>query len=178
VVVGVNADNTSSTTQRVSSGPAKPPTKVPVLHPLRHSTTPAQPGARTAAYDGQSATRRGAPGLAPRRSAATKSLERPSSGAAAAHSAGLSAAAARASSAKRTRDRQAGNAGIVFRVAANLLRPLKSTLPLVAPAGRSADNVPGLLPLFALLCALLLSASWTLLGGSRRRLWAAWGRRR
>jgi hypothetical protein len=170
VVVGVNADNTSLTTQGGSAGGENTPkTAVPLPQGLRHSAAPAEAADVTTAKRGRrSAPRRSArvPGHAG--GLATKSLGRPGSGAAAAHSAGFPAAAARASSAKRVEAGHAVTAGAVPQAAANLLRRFESVLPTSPRADRPAHG-SGLVTLtaIALLGALLVWASSSWLGGLR-----------
>jgi hypothetical protein len=182
VAVGVSAGNASLTDQAVGSagGEQTPKTAVPLAHALRHGAVPAEAGhATTAAHNSRrSALRRSA--LAPRRAEGTgaKSLERPISGAAAAQTAGLPAAAARASGAKPVGSRPAQSASSLRQAATSVLRHLER-VPSVSPRAGQQDGGAGLLPLtaIALLGALLVWVSSRWLGGLSRPVRAAWGRR-
>jgi hypothetical protein len=186
VVVGVDAGNASNTTQSGSAGGKNTPkTAVPLQHALRHTAAPAEAAdVRAAAHGRKSAPRRSAQAPGGAGGPAAKSPGRPVSGAAAAHSAGFPAAAARVSSAKRVGSPPAGNTGAIARVVAKVLRSFGSALPVPPRADRPAD-VSGQAPLtlapltvIALLGALLVSALSTWLGGLSRPVRAGWGRRR
>jgi hypothetical protein len=179
VGVGVGANNGSSTSQ-TGATPARE-------HAEGCSTSSACSAARcrpaeaaqdkTAANDrSRPAPRRSAPASRPADTTAEKSLGRPVSGAAAAHTAGFPAAAARAPDTKPIGKRHSEHAGGLQRAATSVFaRVAHAPLPAVSPpAGQRAAGA-GLLTVtvIALLGALLLWLSSTWIGPVR----TAWGRR-
>jgi hypothetical protein len=179
VGVGVGANNGSSTSQTGATPAGNTPrVAVPRAHALRPGAAPAEAAqGKTAANDRsrQPAPRRSAPASRPADKTAEKSLGRPVSGAAAAHTAGLPAAAARAHDTKPIGKRHSEHAGGLQRAKSVLARVAHAPLPAVSPpAGQRAAGA-GLLTLtvLALLGALLLWLSSTWIGPVR----TAWGRR-
>jgi hypothetical protein len=179
VGVGVGANNGSSTSQ-TGAMPAgnTPRVAVPRAHALRPGAAPAEAAqGKTAANDRsrQPAPRRSAPASRPADTTAEKSLGRPVSGAAAAHTAGFPAAAARAPDTKPIGKRHSEHAGGLQRATSVLARVAHAPLPAVSPpAGQRAAGA-GLLTVtvIALLGALLLWLSSTWIGPVR----TVWGRR-
>ncbi len=181
VAVGVSASNASLTTQTGGSagGETTPRIAIPMAHALRHGAAPAEAAdAKTVAHNRQSAPRRSAPAPRPAGGQAEKSLGRPISGAAAAHTAGVQAAAARASSTKPVESRHAENANPLRQAAASVLRHVERVPAASARAGQQADGA-GLMQLtaIALLGALLVWVSSTWLGDLGRSMRTSWGRR-
>jgi hypothetical protein len=182
--VGVGANNAAETSQKEGiAAQSAPRTAIPVKHPLRRGAAPAE-AAHGKTVAGASrhrlAPRHGAPAPKPAETSAGKSLGRPDSGAAAAQTAGLPAAVARAPQhAKAVPPRPAAQvpqhsvaAGLA---PAGILRDVEHVLPAVsAPDGQRADGAGALtLTVIALLGALLVGLTSTSAGPVR----AAWGRR-
>ena len=180
VGVGVGANNGSSTSQTGAMPAGKTPrVAVPRAHALRPGAAPAEAArGKTAASDRsrQPAPRRSAPASRTAANTAEKSLGRPVSGAAAAHTAGLPAAAARAPVTKPLEKWHSEHGGGLQRAATSVLaRVAHAPLPAVSPpAGQRAAGA-GLLTItvIELLGALLIWLSSTWIGPVR----AAWGRR-
>jgi hypothetical protein len=175
VAVGVSAGNASSTDQTTGSaaGTQAPRTAVPVTHVLRHGAAPAEAADdATAAHSPRAAPRRSAPAPSSAGNPAPKSLERPFSGAAAAHTAGVQAAAARAST------RHSESASSLRQAAASVLRHVERRAPSTSPRAAQQGGA-GLVTLsaIALLGGLLVWLSLTWLGGKGRPLRTAWGNR-
>jgi hypothetical protein len=166
--VGVSAANASSTDQTAgSSGPQQAPrTATPVKHILRHGAAPAEAADETTATQSRrAAPRRSAPVPSRAANAAPKSPERSFSGAAAAHTAGVQAAAARAP----TPTRPIESASPVKHAVASVLRHVERRIPSVPAKSASAGGAgPLTLSAVALLGALLVGLSSTWLGGTRR----------
>jgi len=182
VAVGVSAANASSTDQTAGSvSPEQAPrTATPVTHILRHGAVPAEAAdAATAGHSRRAAPRRSAPAPSRAGDPAPKSLERPFSGAAAAHTAGVQAAAARAlSPAKALESRSGESAGTLRQTAASVLRDVERRIPSGSPEAARAGGVgPLALTAIALLGALLVWLSSTWLGGAGRAVRTAWGAR-
>jgi hypothetical protein len=184
VGVGAGAGNAALTSQTDgSAAESAPRTAISGKHPLRRGAAPAEAahGKTVAgASSHRPAPRRGAPAPQPAENSAVKSLGRPDSGAAAAQTAGLPAAVARAPQhAKVVPPRPAAqvpNPSAAAGLApAGILRHVQDVLPAVsAPAGQRAERAGVLaLTLIALLGALLVG----LTSASAAPIRAAWGRR-
>jgi hypothetical protein len=184
VGVGVGATNAASTSQADGiAAESAPRTAIPVKHPLRRGAAPAE-AAHGKTVAGASShrpgPRHGAPAPKPAETSAGKSLGRPDSGAAAAQTAGLPAAVARAPQhSKVVPLRPAAQASTHSAAAglapAGILRHVQHVLPAIsAPAGQRAERA-GLLTLtvIALLGALLVGLTSVSSGPIR----AAQGRR-
>ena len=184
VGVGVGANNAAQTSQTEGiAAQSAPRTAIPVKHPLRRGAAPAE-AAHGKTVAGASrhrpAPRYGALAPKPAETSAGKSLGRPDSGAAAAQTAGLPAAVARAPQhAKAVPPRPAAQVpqhSVAAEIApAGILRHVEHVLPAVsAPDGQRADGVGALsLTVIALLGAILVGLTSTSAGPVR----AAWGRR-
>ena len=163
VGVGVGANNGSSTSQTGAMPAGKTPrVAVPRAHPLRPGAAPAEAAQGKAAANDRTrhpAPRRSAPASRPAGNTAEQSLGRPVSGAAAAHTAGFPAAAARAPVTEPLEKRPSEHAGGLQRAATSVLAHVAhAPLPAVSPpAGQRAAGA-GLLTftVIALLGALLL----------------------
>ena len=163
VGVGVGANNGSSTSQTGAMPAGKTPrVAVPRAHALRPRAAPAEAAQGKAAANDRTrhpAPRRSAPTSRPAGNTAGKSLGRPVSGAAAAHTAGFPAAAARAPVTEPLEKRPSEHARGLQRAATSVLAHVAhAPLPAVSPpAGQRAAGA-GLLTLtvIALLGALLL----------------------
>jgi hypothetical protein len=180
VAVGVGADNASSTDQTAGSAVPQqaPRTATPVKHILRHGAAPAEVADETTAtHSRRPAPRRSAPTPSRAANAAPKSPERSFSGAAAAHTAVVQAAAARASTptTKPNESIRSTSVSHMRHTAASVLRHVERGIPSVsakaAPAGGAG---PLTLSAIALLGALLVWLSSTWLGGTRRGARRAW----
>jgi hypothetical protein len=175
VAVGVSAGNASSTDQTTGSagGREAPRTASPVTHVLRHGAAPAEAADHTtAAHSRRAAPRRSAPAPGSAGKPAPKSLERPFSGAAAAHTAGVQAAAARALT------RHIASASSFRQAAASVQRHVEQRAPSMSPRGAQQGWAgPLTLTAIALLGGLLVWLSSTWLGGRRSPLRTAWGNR-
>jgi hypothetical protein len=175
IAVGVSAGNASSTDQTTGSpgGKQAPRTAIPVTHVLRHGAAPAEAADdTTAAHSHRAAPRRSAPAPGSAGNPAPKSLERPFSGAAAAHTAGVQAAAARAST------RHSESATSFKQAAASVLRHVERRASSVSPrAAQQGGAGPLTLTAIALLAGLLVWFSSAWLGGVRSPLRTAWGNR-
>jgi hypothetical protein len=184
VGVGVGANNGALTSQNEGiAAESAPRTAIPAKHPLWRGAAPAEAahGKTVAgASSHRPAPRHGAPAPKPAETSAGKSLGRPDSGAAAAQTAGLPAAVARApQNSKVVSPRPAAQApphSVVTGLApAGILHNVAHVLPAVsAPAGERAESAGVLtLTLIALLGALLVG----LTSASAGPIGAAWGRR-
>jgi hypothetical protein len=180
VAVGVSAGNSSTTDQNAgSSAPEQAPrTASPVKHILRHGAAPAEAADETTAtHSHRAAPRRSAPAPSRAAYAAPKSPERSFSGAAAAHTAGVQAAAARASTPTRpVESLRSRSASPLRHAAASVLRHVERGIPSVSAKSAPAGGAGALtLSAIALLGALLVWLSSTWLGGTRRGARRAWG---
>ncbi|MGB2874689.1 MAG: hypothetical protein WBB76_04355 [Gaiellaceae bacterium] len=176
--VGVSADNAAVTAQSAQNGSSDentPMTAVPLSRGLRPGAALAEAADAQTAADGRSSPPRPS-ARTPQRGEgdAPRTLGRPSSGAAAAGSAGFPAAAARAPSATRVATRPLRSARSSDWFGADALGRLGSILP-ASPAADQPAGGPGTLSLtaIALLGALLLWVISSWLGGARPA-WRRW----